>query len=254
METFRISSLAALASFRTLVFSNFEFVSNFVLRIVSEVLGSSHVSVEGCGMDRQRLFRRGTGVALAALVALPLAAWATPTEDVKGTIDRVLTIVADPNMKPQAKAKERRAEIRKTVRERFNFAEMARRGLASHWPDLTPADQQHFVTLFTDLLERAYVERVESFSDEQVLYLGEQIDGDTATVHSKVVTKKNLEISIDYKLFQRNGRWEVYDFSIEGVSLMHNYRLRFNKIIRTKSYPELVRLMRVKLEWGNLDY
>ena len=204
-------------------------------------------------MDRQGVFRRGIGVALAALVALPLAAWATPTDDVKATIDRVLIIVADPDLKPQARTKERRAQIRKTVRERFNFAEMARRGLATHWRDLTPADQQYFVTLFTDLLEKSYLDKLETFSDEKIFYLGEQVAGDTATVNSKVVTKKNLEIPIDYKLFQRNGRWEVYDFIIEGVSLMENYRARFNKIIRTKSYPELVRLMRVKQEGGSGD-
>ena len=204
-------------------------------------------------MDHQGVFRRGIGVALAALVALPLAAWATPTDEVKGTVDRVLKIVTDPGLKPQAKTKERRAEIRRTVGERFNFAEMARRSLATHWRELTPAEQQNFVTVFTDLLERSYVEKIESFSDEKILYLGEQIDGETATVNSKVVTRKNLGIPIDYKLLQRNGRWEVYDVIIEGVSLINNYRVQFSKIIRTKSYPELVRLMKVKLEGGSLD-
>jgi phospholipid transport system substrate-binding protein len=178
----------------------------------------------------------------------PAAAWATPTEEVRGIINRVLMILVDSNLKPQAKAKERRAVIRMTVRERFNFAEMARRGLATHWRDLTPPEQEHFVRVFTDLLESAYLDKLEYLSDETFLYLGEQIDGDTATVKSKVVTKKNVEIPIDYKLFQRNGRWEVYDFSIDGVSLMNNYRQRFSKIIGGKSYPELVRLMEIKLE------
>ncbi len=204
-------------------------------------------------MNPERILRWGVAAVAAAGLALPPAAWATPTEDVKGTIDRVLMIAMDPNLKADAKRKERRAEIRKTVRERFNFAAMARRGLATHWRDLSPTDQQHFVNLFTGLLEKSYLDKVEYFSGEKILYLGEQIDGDTATVNSKVVTKKNLEIPIDYKLFQRNGRWEVYDFSIEGVSLMQNYRARFNKIISTKSYPELVRMMRVKLEGGTLD-
>jgi len=175
-------------------------------------------------------------------------AWATPTEDVRGIVNRVLMILVDPNLKPQAKAKERRAVIRATVRERFNFAEMARRGLAGHWGDLTPAEQEHFVRVFTDLLEVAYLDKLEYLRDEEFVYTGERIDGDTATVNSKVVTRKNLEIPIDYKLFLRNGRWDVYDFLIDGVSLMNNYRQRFNKIIDARSYPELVRLMEMKLE------
>jgi len=173
---------------------------------------------------------------------------ATPTEDVRGIVNRVLMILVDPNLKPQAKAKERRAVIRTTVRERFDFAEMARRGLAGHWGDLTPAEQEHFVRMFTDLLEKAYLDKLEYLSNEEFVYTGEQIHGDAATVNSKVVTRKNLEIPLDYKLFLRNGRWDVYDFLIDGVSLMNNYRQRFNKIIDARSYQELVRLMEWKLE------
>ncbi len=206
-------------------------------------------------MDRQQISRRGmaVAVAVAALLAVPLTAWATPTDDVKGTINRVLKIVQDPNLKPQAKTKERRAEIRKTVGERFNFGEMARRSLATHWRDRTPQEQQEFIGLFTDLLERSYVDKIENFSDENILYLGEQIEGDTATVKTKVVTKKSIEIPIDYRLLQRGGKWEVYDVVIEGVSLINNYRVQFNKIIRSKSYPDLVRLMKVKLEGQNVE-
>ncbi len=196
---------------------------------------------------------RRVAVAVAALLLLPLTAWATPTDDVKGTIDRVIKIVTDPGLKPQAKTKERRAEIRKTVGERFNFGEMARRSLATHWRELTPAEQENFTDVFTDLLEKSYVDTIENFSDEKILYLGEQIDGDTATVKTKVVTKKGVEIPIDYRLLSRNGKWEVYDVVIEGVSLINNYRVQFNKIIRSKSYPELVRLMKVKLEGENVE-
>ncbi len=204
-------------------------------------------------MRLQRLSRRGMAVAVATLLLVPVTAWATPTDDVRGTIDRVIKIVTDPNLKPRSKMKERRAEIRKTVGERFNFAEMARRSLATHWRELSPQEQQNFVGVFTDLLEKSYVDKIENYSDEKILYLGEQVDGDNATVKTKVVTKKSVEIPIDYRLLRRDGKWEVYDVIIEGVSLINNYRVQFNKIIRTKSYPELVRLMKVKLEGENVE-
>jgi len=204
-------------------------------------------------MQPERVLRLGLAVMLAAAISLPVAAWATPTDDVKNTIDRVLKIVTDPNLKPQSKTKERRAQVRQTVLERFNFGEMARRSLATHWRDLTPQQQEEFVNLFTELLEKSYVDKIENFSDEKILYLGEQVDQGIATVKSKVVTKKNVEIPIDYKLLQRAGKWEVYDIIIESVSLINNYRIQFNKIIRTKSYPELVRLMKVKLEGENVE-
>ena len=204
-------------------------------------------------MQPERVLRLGLAVMLAAAISLPVAAWATPTDDVKNTIDRVLKIVTDPNLKPQSKTKERRAQVRQTVLERFNFGEMARRSLATHWRDLTPQQQEEFVNLFTELLEKSYVDKIENFSDEKILYLGEQVDQGIATVKSKVVTKKNVEIPIDYKLLQRAGKWEVYDIIIESVSLINNYRVQFNKIIRTKSYAELVRMMKLKLEGENVD-
>jgi phospholipid transport system substrate-binding protein len=204
-------------------------------------------------MMGERAGKRAVAVAVAALLGLPGVGWATPTDDVKTTIDKVLKIVTDPALKPQARTRERRAEIRKTVGERFNFGEMAQRSLATHWRDRTPQEQREFVSLFTDLLEKSYVDKLESFSDEKILYLGEQVDGNTATVKTKIVTKKNVEIPIDYRLIRRDGKWEVYDVIIESVSLINNYRVQFNKIIRTKSYPELVRLMKVKLEGENVE-
>ncbi len=190
---------------------------------------------------------------VAGFLMLPGVVWATPLDDVKASTDRLLKIVTDPVLKPQSKIRERRAEIRKVVGERFNFAEMSRRSLATHWRQLTPQEQRDFVNLFTDLLEKSYVDKLEGFSDEKILYLGEQIDGDTAAVRTKIVTKKNVEIPIEYRLLKTGTKWEVYDVVIEGVSLISNYRTQFNKIIRTKSYPELVRMMRNKLEGENIE-
>src|SRR3990172_3040603 len=116
------------------------------------------------GMMAARQWKGVAAVAVAALLGLPGVAWAAPTDDVKGTIDRVMKIVTDPALKPQAKTKERRAEIRKTVGERFNFTEMARRSLATHWRDRSPQEQGGFVSVFTDLLEKPYVAKLSSFS------------------------------------------------------------------------------------------
>ena len=102
--------------------------------------------------------------------------------------------------------------------------------------------------LYTDLLERAYIDRVDGYTGEQVVYLGESVDGDYSEVRSKIVTKRNQEIPILYRLQKTNANWEVYDVIVEGVSLVNNYRTQFSKIIRTSSYQVLVKKMQVKLE------
>ena len=170
------------------------------------------------------------------------------TDQVKGTVDQVIKILTDPALKGEKKIRERRAKIRQVVLQRFGFTEMSRRSLGRYWNERTPEERTEFVSLYTDLLERAYIDRIDGYTGEQVVYLGESVDGDYSEVRSKIVTKRNQEIPILYRLQKTNANWEVYDVIVEGVSLVNNYRTQFSKIIRTSSYQELVKKMQVKLE------
>lgn len=171
-----------------------------------------------------------------------------PTNQVKQTVDKVLDILRNKELKKPEKTRERRAAIRKAVSERFDFEEMAKRALGLHWRKRTPDERKEFVSLFTDLLERSYIKKIESYSDEKILYVGENVESEYAVVRSTIITKRNVEIPVDYRLLEKNGKWEVYDVVIEGVSLVNNYRTQFNKIIRTNSYEELVKRMKNKQE------
>lgn len=93
-------------------------------------------------------------------------------------------------------------------------------------------------TVFSDLLERAYIAKIELYGGERIQYPGERIEGDFATVSTRLITKKGIEVPIDYRMLKRGDRWRVYDVSIEGVSLVANYRTQFNSVIRTSSYDE----------------
>lgn len=172
----------------------------------------------------------------------------TPLKTINATTDKVIEILKDKEMMKPQKTTERRKAIRKVVSEVFDFEEMAKRSLAVHWQKRTPQERKEFVTLFSDLLERSYIKKIESYSDERIDYLEEKIEGDTALVKSKITTKRNLEVPIDYRLLKRDNKWVVYDVIIEGVSLINNYRNQFNRVIRQHSYEELVRRMKNKQE------
>jgi phospholipid transport system substrate-binding protein len=171
-----------------------------------------------------------------------------PTNAVKGTVEKVLDIVRNKELKKPQKTAERRALLRKAVDERFDYEEMSKRTLGMHWQKRTPEERKEFVTLFSDLLERSYVNKIESYSDEPIEYLQETIEGEYALVKTKITTKGNTEVPIDYKLLRKGGQWEAYDVVIEGISLVNNYRSQFNRIIRTQSYEELVKRLRNKQE------
>ena len=193
--------------------------------------------------------RRVLGLAFGALalVAFAQGAWAaTATEQLKNAIDRVLATVDNPALKGNGRIVERRAAVRKIANEIFDFTEIARRALGRHWPPLSEAPPTEFVGLFEDLLGRTYLSKIELYGGEKIVYGGERLDGDLATVGTKILTKNGSEVPVDYRLSKRGDRWMIYDINVEGVSLVSNYRTQFNKIIQTNGYSALVEKMKNK--------
>lgn len=169
-----------------------------------------------------------------------------PTDQMKQTVDSVLDILKNKELKKPEKTKERRAAIRKIVDNRFDFEEIAKRSLARYWRERTPEEKKEFTALYSDLLESNYITKIEKYENEKLLYVGETIDDGYAVVKTRIITKGNIEIPIDYKLLKRGTKWGVYDVVIEGVSLVNNYRTQFSNIIRTSSYGELLKRMKSK--------
>lgn len=198
-----------------------------------------------------RLFgKAGMSAVLALLLLAGGADAGMPTEQIKGTVDKALLVLKDPRFKAPAKTKERRDQLRQILFARFDFAEMAKRSLGGNWRRRTPQEQEEFVRLFTDLLERAYADIIESYSDEKIIYLNERIDGGFADVGSKIVTGRGEEYSIYYKAHMVSNEWKIYDVVAENISLVNNYRSQFNRVISNSSYEELLRRMRDKAEFA----
>jgi phospholipid transport system substrate-binding protein len=173
--------------------------------------------------------------------------WAgVPTERIKETTDKIIAVVSDPALKDPAREKERREKIRKAVDEMCDWDEMSRRSLGRHWAQRSEEEKKEFIQLFGRLLERTYVDKVEGYSGEKVIYAGERIDGDYAEVTVKIVTKKNTEIPVVYKLRSKDQQWWAYDMVVEGVSLVNNYRTQFSDIMAKSSFEGLMKRLREK--------
>ncbi len=189
-------------------------------------------------------------VAMAVVLTTGGTAWAgAPTDQLRGRVDRVLRVLEDPQLKPEARAIERRASIRAIVAEIFDFRELSQRALGPHWQGRTPNERDEFSQLFADLLERSYIDKIELYSGaERIQYTGEVLDGEqVATVRTRIVTKQGTEIPVDYRMRRVGDRWLVYDVAIEGVSLVANYRAQFNRIIQRSSYKGLVEQLTARL-------
>jgi phospholipid transport system substrate-binding protein len=180
---------------------------------------------------------------MAVLLAASQAV-AAPIDDVRKTVDEVVRIVADKEMKKNDQ--KRRQALKKTISVIFDYNEMAKRSLGKHWNARSAAEKKQFADLFATLLENSYAGKIESYNNEKIVYIKEILDGDHAEVKSKVVTAKRDEFTLDYRMINQNGKWMVYDVVIEGVSLVSNYRTQFNKIISTSGYGELVKKLQNK--------
>jgi phospholipid transport system substrate-binding protein len=192
------------------------------------------------------MLKRILVVAIASIFTASVAC-AGPTEDVKKTVDEVVRIVADKNLKKQ-ETKHRQA-LKKSISVIFDYGEMAKRSLGKHWNVRTAAEKKQFTELFATLLENSYASKIESYNNEKIVYLKESVDGEYAEVKSKVITAARDEFTLDYRLFkQHDDKWMVYDVVIEGVSLVSNYRSQFNKIITSNGYDKLVKKLQNKNE------
>lgn len=184
------------------------------------------------------------GLCTMALAGLPAYA-AGPTDAMKATIDDVLRILRDKDLKQPAKADERRKQLEQVVGSRFDYHEMSRRALGAPWNQLSDQEKQEFVSLFRTLLTNSYAEKVETYSGEGVQYLNERIEKEYGEVRTKVLSGKT-EIPLDYRLINKSEDWRVYDVVVDGVSLVNNYRGQFTKILRASSYSDLVDQLRKK--------
>ena len=72
---------------------------------------------------------------------------------------------------------------------------------------------------------------------------GEELNGNLANVETKVVSA-NSTLPIDYRLHFVDGQWKVYDMVIDQVSIVHNYRAQFDRVIARSSVKELLQKMK----------
>lgn len=181
---------------------------------------------------------------LGGVVVQPAVAGGA-TEAMKNTIDEVLTIIRDKELKQPEKVEERRQRLEQVVGNRFDYQEMSRRAMGAPWNTLSDKDKQEFVALFRTLLTNSYADKIETYSGEGVQFINERTENDYAEVRTKVLTGK-VEIPLDYRLLNKGAEWRVYDVVVDGVSLVNNYRGQFSKILRSSTYADLVDQLRKK--------
>jgi phospholipid transport system substrate-binding protein len=186
------------------------------------------------------------------LSGIAMAASETPTEFIQQTTDSILQVFEDPHLHGDVHREERLTRLRHIANTAFDWEEIARRVLATHWRERTPQERQEFIELFREAVQGMYLERLEAAAQQQLQEMpalrsrGEQVDGQRAVVKTAVVTRRQWEIPLEYRLRHAEGQWRIYDVVIMGVSLVSNYRAQCHRIITQSSYQALIRQLQAR--------
>jgi phospholipid transport system substrate-binding protein len=185
----------------------------------------------------------------ALLTTLPGPAQAGPADDINAQAERILAVLADPQLKLQGQERARRQAVRRVAEDAIDFSETGRRALGIHWDARTNAERQTFVSLFTDLLDRAFLRHVDRWDGEKLVVAGDTTDGDRAIVHTQVLLRDGSQVPVDLAVV-RNGdaRWRVWDVRAMGASLVSSYRAQFSRMLQGTSYEEMLLKLRAKVD------
>ena len=184
-------------------------------------------------MNMKRLFVITFYVILLGWVPLAMA-FSGPTEALKPTLNGIMSILSNSDLAGNKHKLQRRSKIMDVAEQGFDFQEMSKRVLGRTWKKIDGQQREHFVGLFTKLLENVYIGKLEGYSGQEIIYKDERVKGKRAAV-STVVQNQGKLIPVNYIMLEKSGNWQVYDINIEGVSLLRNYREQFKSIIRKKS-------------------
>jgi len=185
-------------------------------------------------------------IVLSSLLVFVLcsSAWAIPQPQAQ--VEKMVNSVLDVLKQPDLSTAEKKERVSGRVQEFLNVASMARRTLGPYWQGATEEQRQHFSELFIKILENTYLNRIDDYSSGTVQYLKQRVKGNKAIIDTKIVSE-DLSIPVQYKMLFEQGRWQVFDVVIDGVSLIRNYRASYGEIIRKEGYDGLFALMEQKV-------
>ncbi len=187
---------------------------------------------------------------LAGLLGAGAPAFAgQPAEELASQIDRVLAVLGDPAFRGDGRVTPRRQAVRRVTDELIDWNEMGRRTLGPHWQTLPEGDRTSFVTLFSELLSRAYLKNLDRYDGEKIVVTGDSLDGDRAVVQARVVGRDGHNgMPLDFAMVRDGDRWRVWDIRMQGTSMVGGYRAQFARLLQTESYDTVIRRLRERVD------
>ncbi len=189
-----------------------------------------------------------TSVAIAALgfvcASASLARAATdPMTVVKTVVDQAIAVLKD----RKTPLPQRQQKLRDLVNNNFDFRAMARSALGYHWRNITAEQRTEFTKEFTAFVQDSYLSRMQDYSGQRVDIIDSRNQGDGyAEVMSKIVQNGKQPVPVNYLLHLENGKWLIYDVTVDNISIIANYRNQFNRVVNNQGFDKLLQDLKNK--------
>lgn len=103
----------------------------------------------------------------------------------------------------------------------------------------TPESCQKLEIVFTEILRLSAARKLGRYQANSFSYIGEEISGNSATVRT-IAFYGDEQIGLDYELKKNGGIWRIVNYSADGIDTIRNYQRQFNRILKKKSFEELL--------------
>lgn len=196
-----------------------------------------------------------TALGVLLVIGPAQAAATAPDQLVKENIARIIELVKANRDAYARDNKKLYAMVHEQVLPHFDFRVMSRSVLGRYWREASEAQRDKFVNEFRDLLVRTYATALLKYTNEEVRYPPFRFNPSdkTAVVKTEVIQQGGPSIPIHYSFYQTESGWKVYDVTIEGVSLVTNYRSTYTAKVRSEGLDALIKSMADANRRGQVD-
>lgn len=180
-----------------------------------------------------------SAVLLCLCLGITPALAQSPTEYVRGILNRVMAIQNNASLNRQ----QRSQEIHQIISSNFDFNDMAKDVLGPNYNQLSSGQRSEFIDTFRYLFQDSYTRMVLNFLKQENIEYGAANQGGGKAKVDTVIKRPNESIPVTYMMLSTGG-WKLYDVIVDGVSILSTYRSQFSETIRTKGFNYLIDKMK----------
>ena len=182
---------------------------------------------------------------LLVLSTIPIQVHAdTALDTIKSSVNQALAVLRDPALKGESAKEVKKARLRQIFDGTFDYAELSRSTLSRNWDKLKPDQQKEFMQLYKTLLEKVYMDTILSYKDQEVAFGKERALRENRVEVDTKLLSGSTETPINFRMIAKGGGWWVYDFVIENISVVSNYRSQFGRVLTKQSPEEMLAALR----------